>query len=112
MLISSHELLQHILDEILFIEKEISNLGKVKFLCDEKLKRACVRSLEIIGEAAKKLPADFKEKHHGNDWKAMAGMRDKLIHDYFGIDYDIVWDVIENKIPQLSERVQKILAKK
>jgi len=66
-------------------------------LDDETLKRAFVRSIEIIGEAVKKIPSDFKQKYSHIEWRTMAGMRDKLIHDYFGIDYEIVWDVVTNK---------------
>lgn len=76
------------------------------------LKRAFVRSLEIIGEAVKKLPDDFRNRHKETDWRAIAGTRDKLIHDYFGIDYDIVWDIVINEIPQLKAQVERILRKK
>jgi len=85
------------------------HLTKDNLLDDETLKRALVRSLEIIGEAAKKVPADFKVKWNTIEWKNMAGMRDRLIHDYIGINYSIVWDVLKNKIPDLHEQVQEIL---
>ena len=64
---------------------------------DDILKRACVRSLEVIGEAVKNLPEDFKDEYPELEWKKIAGIRDKLIHHYFGVDWDIVWDVIQNK---------------
>jgi uncharacterized protein with HEPN domain len=76
---------------------------------DETLQRAFVRSIEIIGEAAKKLPVELKQKYSNIEWKAIAGMRDRLIHDYFGIDYDIVWDVVINKTPQLQKEIQQII---
>jgi uncharacterized protein with HEPN domain len=78
---------------------------------DETLKRAFVRSLEIIGEATKKVSAEVKQKYSHIDWRAMAGMRDRLIHDYFGIDYDIVWDVVINKVPMLQQEIQQIIQK-
>jgi uncharacterized protein with HEPN domain len=79
------------------------------FLRDETLQRAFVRSLEIIGEAVKQLPNGIKEQHSHLEWRAMAGMRDRLIHGYFGVDYDLVWDVVINKIPVLQREVEHIL---
>lgn len=84
-------------------------LSKDEFIRDETLKRAFVRSIEIIGKAAKKVPDDFKQKYAHIEWRAMVGMRDKLIHDYFGIDYDIVWDVVINKLPGLRKEVEQVL---
>jgi len=100
------EYLKHIRDESLYI-LSITSMGisKEEFLNDETLKRAVVRSLEIIGEATKKIPADFKIKWNNVKWKEMAGMRDRLIHDYMGVNYSIVWDVIINKIPELCAQV-------
>ncbi len=82
---------------------------KSEFLENETLKRAVIRSLEIIGEATKKIPADFKLKWQSISWKNMAGMRDRLIHDYMGVNYSIVWDVIKNKIPELTDQISKVL---
>ncbi len=106
---SYREYLQHILDEADFILQKSDQLEKSNFLQDEVLKRAVVRSLEIIGEATKKLPDDLKVKHTHIEWRAIAGTRDKLIHDYFGIDYDIVWDIVSNEIPELRNHIFKIL---
>ncbi len=107
------ELLKHILDECDFILSEITpDSTKDDLLDNETLKRAIVRSLEIIGEASKKIPADVKNQWKGIPWKNMAGMRDKLIHDYFGINYSIVWDVVKNKIPELTEQINKVLKNK
>ena len=85
------------------------NLLLKDFLEDETLKRAVVRSLEIIGEATKKIPADIKIKYNTIQWKNMAGMRDRLIHDYFGVNYSIVWDVMKNKIPDLHIQISEVL---
>jgi uncharacterized protein with HEPN domain len=105
------EYLKHIQDEIEFIIKISKTIRKEVFQEDDVLKRALVRSLEIIGEAVKKLSPDFREKYNYVDWKAIAGMRDKLIHDYAGVDYDLVWDVVVNEIPLLKEEIEGILIK-
>ncbi|GAO29317.1 hypothetical protein JCM15548_11491 [Geofilum rubicundum JCM 15548] len=76
---------------------------------DETLKRAVIRSLEIIGEATKKIPADFKFKWNTIKWRNMAGMRDRLIHDYMGVNYSIVWDVVKNKIPELNIQIKEVI---
>lgn len=104
------ELLKHILDECNFIHAVITpEITKNDLIQNETLKRAIVRSLEIIGEATKKIPADIKYQWKEIQWKNMAGMRDKLIHDYFGINYSIVWDVIQNKIPELTKQIEKVI---
>jgi uncharacterized protein with HEPN domain len=101
--------LRHILDECRFILNVTSNMTKDQLLENEVMKRALVRSLEIIGEACKKIPADIKLKWHTISWKNMAGMRDRLIHDYMGINYAIVWDVVLNKIPELEKQISVVL---
>jgi uncharacterized protein with HEPN domain len=106
------EYLKHIHDECAYILSVIDNdLSKDEFTQNETLKRAVVRSLEIIGEATKKIPADFKYKWNAISWKNMAGMRDRLIHDYMGINYSIVWDVIKHKIPDLYAQITNVIEK-
>ena len=104
------EYLKHILDECKYIQSVItSELEKKEFIENETLKRAVVRSLEIIGEATKKIPADIKYRWSSVSWKNMAGMRDRLIHDYMGVNYSIVWDVVKNKIPELSAQIERVI---
>ncbi|MBI5400174.1 DUF86 domain-containing protein [Candidatus Saganbacteria bacterium] len=103
--------LHHILDEIIFLEKETKEIDSVSFFSNELLKKACARSLEIIGEAVKNLSDDFAHQHDDIEWKKLAGLRDKVIHFYFGVNWDIVWDVIKNKLPEIKEKIEKIIAK-
>lgn len=103
------EYLKHIQDECSYIISVSGNLSFDDFLEDETLKRAVVRSLEIIGEAAKKIPDDIKVKWNTIQWKNMAGMRDRLIHDYMGVNYTIVWDVMKNKIPDMHKQISEFL---
>lgn len=103
------EYLRHILDEIEYVSDRVEGLSYGEFVTDETLRRAFVRSLEIIGEAAKKVPDDFKQKHSVVEWRAIAGMRDRLIHGYFGVDYEIVWDVVIRKLPLLKEAIERII---
>ena len=79
------------------------------FLLDSKTQDAVVRNIEIIGEATKNLPNDFKKKYKDIDWKNIAGMRDKIIHFYFGVKWDIVWSVIKDKIPKFKTQIENIL---
>lgn len=106
---SSLEYLRHILDETAYLIDRARGLSQDEFMQDETLKRAFVRSLEIIGEATKNVSADLRQKYSHIDWRAMAGMRDRLIHRYFGIDYDIVWDAVINKVPLLQQEIQQII---
>ena len=103
--------LRHISDECNYIVTTIKEISSFKSLMDdEDKKRGIVRSLEIIGEATKRIPADIKYKWNDIDWRAIAGMRDKLIHDYAEVDYDIVWNTVQHKIPQLKLQIEKILS--
>ena len=109
MLNNENIFLKHIIDEINFIIKHTRDIDFKNLIENELLKRAIVRSLEIIGEAVKKLDENFRNKHNKIEWKKIAGFRDKLIHHYFGIDWDIVWDVIKNKIPELNRNIKEFL---
>ena len=107
----NHVFLKHILDEIDFLTRETEGIKFEDLVNNEILKRACSRSLEIIGEAVKNLSPDFKRRYKETDWKKIAGLRDKIIHYYFGVNWDILWDVIKNRLPELKEQVRNILDK-
>lgn len=107
-----NEYLRHIQDECDYLISVIVNISLDDFLEDETLKRATVRSLEIIGEASKKIPLTYKDTWSFIEWRSMAGMRDRLIHDYIGVNYIIVWDVLQTKIPVLRKDISKILERK
>lgn len=109
MFLPDRELLRHIKDEAGFVLEATSGKDLDGMINDQVLCRAVVRSLEIIGEASKKLSTSFKAEHTEVEWRKMAGTRDRLIHDYFEVDYEIVWDIIRNKLPFLQEYIDNIL---
>jgi len=84
-------------------------MSRGKFLSDKKTQDAVVRNLEIVGEAVKNLSVHFKKSHPQISWKRIAGMRDRLIHDYSGVNLDIVWQVIKDELPQLLRQIAQAL---
>jgi len=105
------EYLRHMRDEAEYLASQAGGLDKGRFLRDGTAQRAFVRSLEVLGEAAKRVPPDLRERYPGIDWKAICGMRDRLIHDYLGVDYEIVWDAAERKAPELKLELDRIMEK-
>lgn len=81
------------------------------FLEDIKTQDAVLKNLEVIGEATKKISEKFRQENQNIPWKSMSGMRDKLVHDYFGVNLDIIWETIEKNIPKLKEKIETILKK-
>ena len=109
MSLSGREFLQHILDEAEYRQARSRGRTLEEFLQDHTLRRAFVRSLEVIGEAAKQEREQTRRELSDLQWRGMTGMRDRLIHGYFGVDYELVWDVVQNKIPTLRSRLRTVL---
>lgn len=101
--------IKDIADCINKIEEFVGNISFSEFVKDDKTSSAVVRKLEIIGEAAKNVPEHIRQKHKNIPWKDMARMRDKIIHFYFGIDYEIVWKVIKERLPKIKQQIKNVL---
>jgi uncharacterized protein with HEPN domain len=111
MYLSQVDFLQHILKECIYLIGESNENSFDDFLRNERLIRAVCRSLEIIGEASTKIHPDFKAKYPLVPWREMNDIRNKIIHHYFGVDYDIVWDTVKTNIPLLKESIEVIVEK-
>jgi uncharacterized protein with HEPN domain len=89
------------------IERYIAGLGREAFLADDKTIDAVVRNLEIIGEAARHVPDDFAAVHPEVPWQRIAGLRNRIVHDYFGLDLEIVWQILQTDLPQLKSHLRQ-----
>lgn len=101
--------LDDILEAIAKIEKYTQGLDFEHFRQDDKTGDAVIRNFSVIGETVKNIPTDIRAKYPEIPWKIIAGMRDKLVHGYFGIRYDVVWETIELRLPSLRLDIKKIL---
>ena len=91
------------------IEKYTEGITYDKFIKNELIQDGVNRNLEIIGEAVKNIPIEIKKNYSNIEWRKIAGLRDILIHDYFGVDLEIIWEIIQNKIPNLKRTIEEII---
>ena len=100
--------IRHIMDSVEAIEEFSSDLSKKELISNRLRQSAIVREIEVIGEAAKNLPKNFKDKHNKMAWKDITGTRDIIIHRYFGVDLDVVWNIIKEDLPKLKKYLKEI----
>jgi len=103
------DFVEDILDAMNKAENLLEGVTYSQFETDFRINFAVVRALEIIGEAAKRLPDDLRQKYPDIPWRGMAGMRDRIIHGYDDVDLEIIWDVVKRDIPQIKPTIDKIL---
>ena len=104
------ESLRHMLEETDYLRDEVRVLTREAFLADPRARRALVKSIEIIGEAAKNIPESIRRQSPQTPWRLMAGMRDNLVHGYFGVDYGLVWSVATEQVPDLAAELRRLVA--
>ena len=104
-------LVEDIWEAVERVERYIGDITLKTFLEDSKTTDAVVRNLEIIGEAARRLPDDFKVKHSEVEWVKIVGLRHRIVHEYFGVDLDIVWQILKNDLPAFKEKLRSIREK-
>jgi uncharacterized protein with HEPN domain len=100
--------IEHILDSINAIKEFSENISKEELISNRLKQSAIVREIEIIGEAVKNISENLKNKHQEIKWKEIVGTRDKMIHHYFGVDLNIIWDIIKINLPDLKDKILKI----
>jgi len=106
---SERDYLRHILEEAEYLTEASAGLSREEFFADGTLRRAFARSLEVVGEAVKRLSPEWRTAHPEVDWRAMAGMRARLIHGHFGVDYELVWEVASTRMPALRPAIAALV---
>ncbi|MBM2815398.1 MAG: hypothetical protein HW421_2160 [Ignavibacteria bacterium] len=105
---NEQELLIDIIESIEKIYRYIAGLSFEEFIDDEKTLDAVVRNFEIIGEAANRISQDFKRKHQSVEWRRIIGLRNRIVHEYFGIDYQVIWEIIRTKLIDFKVQIKQI----
>jgi uncharacterized protein with HEPN domain len=105
------ELVRDMLEAARRISSYTAALTYETFLADTKTQDAVTRNLEIIGEAVRKLSDELRDAHPNIPWRSMSGLRDRLIHDYFGVNFDIVWEIASHELPQVVPELEKIVGR-
>ena len=100
--------INHILDAIKDVEESLKDITKDQFIKNKDVKEANIRRIEIIGESVKNISQSLKDEHKEIEWTKIAGTRDKMIHNYFGVNLDIIWDIIKKDLPKLKKQIEKI----
>jgi|SRR5690606_19217435 len=101
--------LQHILESIIEVESYLIDVDFSGFAGNSMMKFACVKQLEIIGEASNHLSDDLKANFSTINWSQIVGVRNVLVHEYFGVDFKLVWEIVKNDLPDLKEKVVTII---
>jgi uncharacterized protein with HEPN domain len=101
--------LSEMLNAIRTVKDFIQDMDEETFVMDEKTKSAVTHQILILGEASKNIPEDIKSQAPNLDWKSIAGMRDRLIHAYFKVDYNILWDTAKNRVPKVEKELEKLI---
>lgn len=101
-------LLEDIVAAIRKIERYTAGMDWERFRQDEKTTDAVVRNLEVVGEAVRRLPEDFIARHPNVPWRQAAGLRNRIVHDYFGLDLEIIWEVIQHDLPRLRQQLENL----
>ncbi|MBI5220316.1 MAG: DUF86 domain-containing protein [Candidatus Liptonbacteria bacterium] len=102
-------LLQHILESIEVLQEYLAGVAEEEYLANVEKQDSAERRLQIIGEAIVQLPNEFKDRYPDIPWAKVAGLRNRLVHEYFDVDHKLVWNVLERSLPEFKKQIEKLL---